>query len=149
MSAPKAIIEMLVTGTRIVGRAFGDAYKQAALNSAAARTAAGNLKAAADGDNMTRASGITVDESQKILNLKEIDSKEELAAKFEYLFDANDPKKGGSFYIQSKVIRARERIEMHWAQEKLKAEQAESPEHGDKAQQPAEPKEKSTSDKPQ
>ncbi|KAJ2806684.1 mitochondrial import inner membrane translocase subunit TIM16 [Coemansia helicoidea] len=134
---------MLVTGTRIVGRAFGDAYKQAAANSAAARAAAGNLKAAADGDSMTKASGITVDESQKILNLKELDSKEELAAKFEHLFEANDPKKGGSFYVQSKIIRARERIEMHWAQEKLKAEHPEQPEH------PAEPQQKSNSDSPQ
>jgi len=31
---------------------------------------------------------------------------------FKRLFDMNDPKKGGSFYLQSKVLRARERIEM-------------------------------------
>ncbi|KAJ2779433.1 mitochondrial import inner membrane translocase subunit TIM16 [Coemansia javaensis] len=140
MSAPKAIIQMLVTGTRIIGRAFGDAYRQAAANSAAARAAAGNLKAAADGDRMTQASGITVDESQKILNIKSIDDKEELAKKFEHLFSANDPKQGGSLYLQAKVVRARERIEMHWAQERLAAEQpeqAEPPqkgESGDKAQ---------------
>ncbi|KAJ2343464.1 mitochondrial import inner membrane translocase subunit TIM16 [Coemansia sp. RSA 2618] len=119
---------MLVSGTRIVGRAFGDAYKQAAANSAAARAAAGNMKASADGDKMTQASGITVDESTKILNIADANDKEELAKKFEHLFEANDPKKGGSLYLQSKVIRARERIEMHWAQEKLKAEQAEQAE---------------------
>ncbi|KAI9504527.1 Pam16-domain-containing protein [Coemansia spiralis] len=123
MSAPKAIIQMLVTGTRIAGRAFADAYKQAVANSAAARAAAGNMKQVADGDRMTKASGINVDESTKILNIKDINDKEELAKNFEHLFEANDPKKGGSFYLQSKVIRARERIEMHWAQEKLKAEQ--------------------------
>lgn len=27
------------------------------------------------------------------------------------LFDANDPKKGGSFYLQSKIYRAREALE--------------------------------------
>ena len=32
--------------------------------------------------------------------------------RFKRLFDANDPKKGGSFYLQSKILRARERIEM-------------------------------------
>lgn len=32
--------------------------------------------------------------------------------KFKRLFDNNDPKKGGSFYLQSKVLRARERIEL-------------------------------------
>jgi mitochondrial import inner membrane translocase subunit TIM16 len=31
--------------------------------------------------------------------------------RFKKLFDLNDPKKGGSFYLQSKVLRARERIE--------------------------------------
>ncbi|KAJ1820185.1 mitochondrial import inner membrane translocase subunit TIM16 [Coemansia sp. RSA 2675] len=123
MSAPKAIIQMLMTGTRIVGRAFGDAYKQASANSAAARAAAGNMKASEDGDRMTKASGITVDESIKILNIKDANDKDDMTKKFEHLFSANDPKQGGSIYLQSKVIRARERIEMHWAQEKLKAEQ--------------------------
>ncbi|PIA18651.1 protein transporter, partial [Coemansia reversa NRRL 1564] len=116
MSAPRAIIQMLVTGTRIVGRAFGDAYKQATAT-------AGNMKAVADGDKMTQASGITVDESVKILNMEDVNNKEDMAKKYEHLFEANDPKKGGSLYMQSKVVRARERIEMEWAQEKLKAEQ--------------------------
>lgn len=31
--------------------------------------------------------------------------------RFKKLFDVNDPKKGGSFYLQSKILRARERIE--------------------------------------
>ena len=31
--------------------------------------------------------------------------------RFKRLFDVNDPKKGGSFYLQSKILRARERIE--------------------------------------
>ncbi|KAJ1892936.1 mitochondrial import inner membrane translocase subunit TIM16 [Kickxella alabastrina] len=123
MSAPKAIIQMLMTGTRIIGRAFGDAYKQAGANSTAARAAAGNMKESADGDRMTQASGITVDESTKILNIQDPNNKEDMVKKFEHLFASNDPKKGGSFYLQSKIIRARERIEMHWAQEKLKAQQ--------------------------
>lgn len=32
--------------------------------------------------------------------------------RFKRLFDANDPAKGGSFYLQSKILRARERIEL-------------------------------------
>ncbi|KAJ2472018.1 mitochondrial import inner membrane translocase subunit TIM16 [Coemansia sp. RSA 2322] len=72
---------------------------------------------------MTKASGITVDESAKILNIEDVGNKEEMTKRFEHLFEANDPKQGGSIYLQSKVIRARERIEMHWAQEKVKAEQ--------------------------
>lgn len=37
---------------------------------------------------------------------------EDVLARFKRLFDVNDPQKGGSFYLQSKVLRARERIEM-------------------------------------
>ena len=32
--------------------------------------------------------------------------------RFKKLFDNNEPKKGGSFYLQSKILRARERIEL-------------------------------------
>jgi len=37
---------------------------------------------------------------------------EHVMERFKKLFDVNDPGKGGSFYLQSKVLRARERIEM-------------------------------------
>jgi len=36
---------------------------------------------------------------------------EDVMSRFKKLFDVNDPQKGGSFYLQSKVLRARERIE--------------------------------------
>ena len=37
---------------------------------------------------------------------------ETVMERFKRLFDLNDPQKGGSFYLQSKILRARERIEM-------------------------------------
>ena len=37
---------------------------------------------------------------------------ETVMERFKKLFDNNEPKKGGSFYLQSKILRARERIEM-------------------------------------
>ena len=37
---------------------------------------------------------------------------ETVMSRFKGLFDKNDPQKGGSFYLQSKVLRARERIEL-------------------------------------
>ena len=36
---------------------------------------------------------------------------EAVLERFKKLFDTNDPNKGGSFYLQSKILRARERIE--------------------------------------
>jgi mitochondrial import inner membrane translocase subunit TIM16 len=57
----------------------------------------------------------SLDEACKILNVKPPQQgkadMEDLMEKFKRLFDANDPKNGGSFYLQSKILRARERIE--------------------------------------
>jgi mitochondrial import inner membrane translocase subunit TIM16 len=43
---------------------------------------------------------------------------EKVTERFKKLFDLNDPKKGGSFYLQSKILRARERIEFEMRNEK-------------------------------
>lgn len=42
---------------------------------------------------------------------------EEITKNFDHLFAMNDKSKGGSFYLQSKVFRAKERLE-----EELKAQ---------------------------
>lgn len=42
--------------------------------------------------------------------------------RFKRLFDANEVEKGGSFYLQSKVFRARQRIEREVAREMEKLE---------------------------
>jgi import inner membrane translocase subunit TIM16 len=49
---------------------------------------------------------------------------EDVTERFKRLFDVNDPKKGGSFYLQSKILRARERIEseVRQAEEKVNRE---------------------------
>ena len=76
--------------------------------------------------NTLTSSGLTLDEACKILNVSPprtaaagadvAGAGEAYVGKvheqFRRLFDMNDPKKGGSFYIQSKVLRARERIEL-------------------------------------
>ena len=46
---------------------------------------------------------------------------EDVTERFKRLFDVNDPKKGGSFYLQSKILRARERIESEVRQAEEKA----------------------------
>ena len=47
---------------------------------------------------------------------------DDVMERFKRLFDVNDPSKGGSFYLQSKVLRARERIELEVRQAAEKAE---------------------------
>jgi len=47
---------------------------------------------------------------------------ESVLERFKRLFDQNDPNNGGSFYLQSKILRARERIEMEVREAAEKAE---------------------------
>lgn len=61
--------------------------------------------------NIVSRGGITLDEAYKVLNVKPNAEWESVADRYKKLFETNDPKKGGSFYLQSKIHRARERIE--------------------------------------
>ncbi|KAL4881406.1 protein transporter [Aspergillus karnatakaensis] len=121
--AHRIVTQVVVTGARVFGRAFAEAYKQA---SAASKH--GKNGKSGSGGGFT-SSGLTLDEACKILNVKPPQAGEanleQTMERFKKLFDLNDPQKGGSFYLQSKILRARERIEMevrqaerHAAQEK-------------------------------
>lgn len=96
----------------MLGRAFTEAYKQASASSQYAKHQAKN----GGGISAFSSDGLTLDEACKILNVKPPQGGktniEDVMERFKKLFDVNDPKKGGSFYLQSKVLRARERIEM-------------------------------------
>lgn len=95
------------------GRAFAEAYKQAQASSQYAKAAAKNDPS---GVRTASSSGLTLDEACKILNVKPPQggqtNMESVMERFKKLYDINEPEKGGSFYLQSKVLRARERIEM-------------------------------------
>lgn len=70
---------------------------------------------------------MTLDEACKILNVKPPAggqaSVEEVMSRYKKLFDANDPKGGGSFYLQSKIVRAKERFERELGPLREKIEQ--------------------------
>ena len=112
----------MVVGSRVVSRAFVEAWKQASASSKYA-------KARVDSDHGSArnlaSSGLTLSEACKILNVKPPEAGkaadlEQIAERFKKMFDANDPKAGGSFYLQSKILRAKDRI----ALEAREAEQA-------------------------
>ena len=111
----------MIVGSRVVGRAFVEAWRQASASSKYA-------KARVNSDNGTArnlaSSGLTLSEACKILNVKPPEAGkadlEQIAERFKKMFDANDPKAGGSFYLQSKILRAKDRIEL----EVREAEQA-------------------------
>ncbi|VDM71297.1 unnamed protein product, partial [Strongylus vulgaris] len=55
--------------------------------------------------------GISLEESLKILNIKPPIDPKEVEKNYDHLFQINDKNKGGSFYLQSKIYRAKERID--------------------------------------
>jgi import inner membrane translocase subunit TIM16 len=104
---------IVLTGSRVFGRAFVEAYKQAAASSKyAAEIKKGNVT----GASTYASNGLTLDEACRILNVKPPQGgeaqMENVMERFKKLFDMNNPEKGGSFYLQSKILRARERLEM-------------------------------------
>ncbi|KAK6172953.1 hypothetical protein SNE40_016505 [Patella caerulea] len=108
----KYFVQVVVAGAQVVGRAFARALRQEyqASQQAAQRAGGGRhgaKKAAAD-----TATGMSLQEAKQILNVSEVKDMETILQKYEHLFNVNDKSKGGSFYLQSKVVRAKERIEM-------------------------------------
>ncbi|KAI5805119.1 mitochondrial import inner membrane translocase-like protein subunit tim16 [Geopyxis carbonaria] len=74
------------------------------------------IRASGQDPTIARAhAGLTMSEACQILNVRpSMGGKIDMAlvmGRFKRLFDANEPENGGSFYLQSKVLRARERIE--------------------------------------
>uniref|UniRef100_A0A8C0IVT2 Presequence translocase associated motor 16 n=1 Tax=Chelonoidis abingdonii TaxID=106734 RepID=A0A8C0IVT2_CHEAB len=124
----KYLAQIIVVGVQVVGRAFARALRQefAASRAAAdARGRAGPQSAAA-----TSISGISLQEAQQILNVSEL-SAEEIQKNYDHLFKVNDKSVGGSFYLQSKVVRAKERLDEELrikAQRQSEREQGQKPE---------------------
>ncbi|EGD75571.1 hypothetical protein PTSG_06640 [Salpingoeca rosetta] len=119
--ASRIIAYIVLTATQVFGRAFAQAYREAAAkagkggNAARAANAANNARkqaaTAATAASISRRSGMSLDEAMKVLNITAETPKEEVKAAYEHMFEANSKKKGGSFYLQSKVYRARQTLE--------------------------------------
>ena len=111
--AHRILAQVLITGSRVLGRAFAEAYKQA---SASQKYASSAMKDNPQVRNNLASSGLTLDEACKILNVKPPmggkTNMDTVMERFKRLYDLNNPAKGGSFYLQSKILRARERIEL-------------------------------------
>lgn len=117
--AHRAFIQVVITGASVFGKAFAEAYRQAAAQSVKQGANAARARSAS-----AEYGGITLDESSKILNIetdKDL-TPEKINERFKYLFEVNDAEKGGSFYLQSKIYRAAERLKWELAQ-KEKPEQ--------------------------
>lgn len=106
----KFIAQLIVAGSQIVGRAFARALKQEIEASQEAAKRLGNTKTRAERIANNKV-GLSLDEAKQILNVDDLD-KEQILKRYESLFKSNEKSNGGSFYLQSKVFRAKERLDL-------------------------------------
>lgn len=106
----KYIVQIIIIGSQVVGRAFARALKQEYAASQEAAKRAGGGQRGANSAAASARSGISLDEALQILNVDKLDP-EKVKENYEHLFKVNEKSQGGSFYIQSKIVRAKERVD--------------------------------------
>eukprot|EP00698_Gefionella_okellyi_P025496 TRINITY_DN9364_c0_g1_i1.p1 TRINITY_DN9364_c0_g1~~TRINITY_DN9364_c0_g1_i1.p1 ORF type:complete len:111 (+),score=20.25 TRINITY_DN9364_c0_g1_i1:45-377(+) len=90
--AARIIVNILISAGSVLGKALAESYVNALQNSG--RAAARKM---------------TLEEAEAILGVsRKNGTRHEMLEKYQRHFEANDPEKGGSFYLQSKVYRAKE-----------------------------------------
>ncbi|XP_064609802.1 mitochondrial import inner membrane translocase subunit tim16-B-like [Liolophura sinensis] len=118
----KYIAQIVVAGIQVFGRAFGRALKQEFQASQQAAQRAGGGREGTKRAASDTLSGMTIQEAKQILNVDEF-SPESIQKNYEHLFNVNEKSKGGSFYLQSKVVRAKERLDMEMKDQATSAKQ--------------------------
>ncbi|CAF3037228.1 unnamed protein product [Rotaria socialis] len=106
----KHLIQIAILGSQVIGRAFTRALRQELQY---AKTAQQSGKTTANTVQADRVAGMTLQEAKQILNISDadFDDAEKIKKNYEHLFNLNDKTKGGSFYLQSKIYRAKERLD--------------------------------------
>ncbi|XP_043708601.1 mitochondrial import inner membrane translocase subunit PAM16 like 2 [Telopea speciosissima] len=103
--AAKILANLIIMGSGILGRAMVQAYRQALQNASKSGVAQEAFQ-----NPMRRVRKImTEQEAREILGVTENAAWEEILKKYDSLFENNA--KNGSFYLQSKVHRAKECLE--------------------------------------
>ncbi|CAM6029596.1 unnamed protein product [Sphagnum balticum] len=103
--AGKLIANLIVLGSGVLLRAVSQAYRQAIVNASKSGVAQETVQNMAHKVSKT----MTEHEARQILGVSEKASWEEIMKKYDTLFENNA--KTGTFYLQSKVFRAKECLE--------------------------------------
>lgn len=107
----KYLAQIIVTGVQLVGRAFARALETEIRASQQAAKSRQNGQVDNKGAASTALSGMSLQEAKQILNIDNLKDIEKITKQYEHLFNVNDKKDGGSVYILSKVVRAKERLD--------------------------------------
>ena len=118
--ASRVLANLLVAGGAALARAASQAYRQALANAQRTGVAREAANASAGARGAFGKKVMTADEARQVLGVSASATYAEVFARYERLFESNE--KGGSFYLQSKVYRARESLEREYDEEVVRAE---------------------------
>mmetsp|Transcript_5816 Transcript_5816/g.9713 ORF Transcript_5816/g.9713 Transcript_5816/m.9713 type:complete len:136 (+) Transcript_5816:28-435(+) len=119
----RVLAQVLVSAGSVFARAFAQALQQAQH-----QNATGSAKQAAD----KLLGKMDPGQARKILNIEKPYSAEQITKQFENIFQYNDPKVGGSYYLQCKAEHAKNALHEELAreyEEEMKLQQ--TPPHDD------------------
>ncbi|XP_059444484.1 mitochondrial import inner membrane translocase subunit PAM16 like 2 [Corylus avellana] len=103
--ASRLLANLIVVGSGVLARALVQAYRQALSNASKSGVARETAQ------NIIKANKFMAEpEARQVLGVTEHSSWEEILKKYDNLFEQNA--KNGSFYLQSKVHRAKECLEV-------------------------------------
>jgi len=111
---------LIVSGGAVLFRAAAQAYKQAIVNGT--KAGVGSEAAA----SFRKSKEMNLPEAYMILGVNDKTPWEDVLKKYKHLFEVNE--KHGSFYLQSKIYRAKERIEVEIPAEVRESARANEPE---------------------
>lgn len=101
--------KIIYQGTKILVRSIGRSIlEEIQLSRQAASVRYKEKKLTCSSSNVKQV--MSLDEAMRILDVEKLNA-EEVEEKFKYLFQVNSRTQGGSFYLQSKIFRAKERID--------------------------------------
>ncbi|KAL7481044.1 hypothetical protein ACHAW6_006720 [Cyclotella cf. meneghiniana] len=119
----RVIAQGILLGVSILARALPAAYASALANARKTGADKAAEEAARKGASFLGKARMSKDEALQVLNLSEGEATIEAVQKqYERYFEANKVENGGSFYLQSKIYRAKELLDEYVA-EKNKEQQ--------------------------
>lgn len=107
----RVLVQAAVMGVSILARALPAAYGAALQN--ARKNGGATAAEAAKGGSILGRKTMSIDEAIQVLNIggKEAVTAEAVQKQYDKYFSANSVDNGGSFYLQSKIYRAKEQLD--------------------------------------
>ena len=135
--ASRILANLLVMGSGAVFRAMSQAWQKALENARKSGVTAETAKEAVNKSKSSLSAMMPIEEARKVLDVTEHATKDEMLKKFRTMFLKNE---GVSFYVQSKLVRAKEQLgktqfgmeEEEWSRDPREEETKENKEEKEK-----------------